>query len=367
MFEFSRADWCDPSEEQEIAESGQFIDDFKGEVLDSTLTRAARAEELKVFRERRVYDIVERSKIPKGAKIVGVRWVDTNKGSDSSPRIRSRLVCQEFNFGNNSSGEMFAPTPPLGATRLLFSGVASRGRSGPGTHRAMLLDFKRAFLYGDCERELYIELPEEDHRREDGKCVGLLRKAMYGTRDAPAVWQRLVRRVMAELGFTASRTSACVYVHGARGLRVVAHVDDFLVTGPKLELIELRRQLQKDYEVDGDILGFDPDEEREGKFLGRRIVHQPWGLELEADGKLVKSLLEEYAHDSACVDTPGTKDEKEPSEEPMGPQEAARFRRGSRDATAVWGLCLCVFYVCLFIIMIEDQMVVGVCSFISEC
>ena len=32
-------------------------------------------------------------------------------------------------------------------------------------------------------------------------------------------------------------------------------MDDFLVTGPKGELVELRRQLQRDYEVEGDILG----------------------------------------------------------------------------------------------------------------
>ena len=94
---------------------------------------------------------------------------------------------------------------------------------------------------------------------------------MYGTRDAPAVWQRLVKKVMTELGFTASRTSACVYVHRARGLRVVAHVDDFPVTDLKSELQELRRQLQHGYEVDGDMLGMEADEKAEGKFLGRKI------------------------------------------------------------------------------------------------
>ena len=75
----------------------------------------------------------------------------------------------------------------------------------------MLVDFKRAFLYGDVERELYIELPEEEPGRAGGQNVGRLRKAMYGTRDAPAVWQRLVRKVMTEMGFEASRTTPCVY------------------------------------------------------------------------------------------------------------------------------------------------------------
>ena len=97
----------------------------------------------------------------------------------------------------------------------------------------MLLDFKRAFFHGDCEREMYIEIPEDDERRDGGRCVGKLNKAMYGTRDAPAVWQRLVRRIMTKLGFRASKTMACVYAHARKHLKVVAHADDFLVTGPE--------------------------------------------------------------------------------------------------------------------------------------
>ena len=176
LMDFARADLCDPEEIKLEEAQGQYIDDLKGDVLDPGLARKARAEELEVFQERQVYDTVERSRVPRGAKVVGVRWVETNKGTASAPKVLSRLVCQEFNFGGDTSGDMFAPTPPLGATRFLLSGVASRSRSGPGVYRAMLLDFKRAFLYGDCERELYIELPSEDLRRQDGNCVGRLRK-----------------------------------------------------------------------------------------------------------------------------------------------------------------------------------------------
>ena len=153
--------------------------------------------------------------------------------------------------------------------------------------------------------------------------MGRFLKALYGTRDALAVWQRLVRRVMSELGFCASKTAACVYVHRPRGLRVVAHVDDFLVTGPKAELIELRQQFQKDYEVDGEILGGEPDEKHECKFLGKKIIHQAWGIELEADGRLVQRPLDEYGSEGPSIETPGLKDEKEPSDTPMTAAEAS--------------------------------------------
>ena len=88
---FTRADLCDP-EEEELC--GRYIDDLKGTEMDAKLTRAARKEELDEFRNRRVYDVVPRTSIRAGSKIVGVRWVDTDKGSPGAPRIRSRLVAQ---------------------------------------------------------------------------------------------------------------------------------------------------------------------------------------------------------------------------------------------------------------------------------
>ena len=131
-----------------------------------------------------------------GSKIAGVRWVETDKGTPEKPKVRSWLVAQEFATEADPLGELFAPTPPLAATRWVMSGAASRGRRGPGEERLMLLDFKKAFLYADIDRELYIELPEDDDRRQGGANVGLLNKAMYGTRDAPAAWSRLVRKCL---------------------------------------------------------------------------------------------------------------------------------------------------------------------------
>ena len=145
--EFERADLCELSEYVTDAEVGRYVDDVKGGELDLKLAQAARKDELQVFAERKVYQVVSRSSMRPGSKIVGVRWVETNKGTPEKPKVRSRLVCQEFAFGKDDpTGSLFAPTPPLAATRLLLSEVASQGRSGPGEKRVMLLDFKRAFL-----------------------------------------------------------------------------------------------------------------------------------------------------------------------------------------------------------------------------
>ena len=50
------------------------------------------------FRDMEVYEYVSREEAltdPTGT-VVGVRWVDHNKGTSLRPEVRSRLVAQEF-------------------------------------------------------------------------------------------------------------------------------------------------------------------------------------------------------------------------------------------------------------------------------
>ena len=92
------------------------------------------------------------------------------------------------------------------------------------------MDIKRAFLYADMGREVYINLPEEAKEGDSEEMVGLLKRAMYGTRDAPQCWQEHVKGVMEELGFSAGRANPCVFRHTTRDLVISVHVDDFILT-----------------------------------------------------------------------------------------------------------------------------------------
>ena len=84
------------------------MDDMKGIELSPELARRARREELEVFMERGVYEVVPRSDMKKGSKLIGIRWVETDKGTPGKPKVRSRLVCQEFAKGSTPE-EMFDP------------------------------------------------------------------------------------------------------------------------------------------------------------------------------------------------------------------------------------------------------------------
>jgi len=307
----------------------RFIDDTTGKELDAKLVRKARELELVTFREMGVYEYVPRGEARRsGGKLVGVRWVDVAKGDG----VRSRLVAQEF-AGKEEREDLFAGTPPLAAVKLLISEVATKVGAGRHEVKLMIADIKRAFLYGDIEDEIYVELPSEDPMKEQGY-VGHLRKAMYGTRAAPQVWQNVVRATMEKLGFTSSRCCPGVYWNRARELQVVTHVDDFLCGGPEAGLDWLRRELAKAFELKAVKIGGGVNDKNEEKFLGRTIAWEEHGISFEGDGKHAEVLLEEWAmEDSKPVSSPGVAEEKtvegDEQEKELPKEMATKFRRAA--------------------------------------
>ena len=136
----------------------------------------------------------------------------------AQPNIRCRLVAQELGYGERID-ELFSGTPSLMTMKMAF------------VHAEVVMDVKSAFLYGDCRRRIYIELPRQDSKHGDAEFVGRLQKAKYGTQDAPQIWAKDVQKVMEGLGIVVSMFQPSVYYHPSKDLLVVVHVDDFLCSG----------------------------------------------------------------------------------------------------------------------------------------
>ena len=73
-------------EDAKIEECWTYMDDIKGLELQPELARRARREELEVFMERGVYEVVPRSSMGRGSKLIGIRWVETDKGVPGKPK-----------------------------------------------------------------------------------------------------------------------------------------------------------------------------------------------------------------------------------------------------------------------------------------
>ena len=54
----------------------------------------------------------------------------------------------------------------------------------------MHIDVSRAYFHAKAQRPVLMRLPVEDRMDADAGKVGLMKKSMYGTRDAASNWER---------------------------------------------------------------------------------------------------------------------------------------------------------------------------------
>ena len=94
----------------------------------------------------------------------------------------------------NPSGEkldpqsVFSSMPPVECLKMLVSETMTVDRDSGvkvPTNRMAIWDVSRAHFYGEAEREVYTNLPED---MAQGGFVAKLQRTMYGTQDASNIW-----------------------------------------------------------------------------------------------------------------------------------------------------------------------------------
>ena len=93
-----------------------------------------------------------------------------------------------------------------------------------------IFDISRAHFMPMAERELYIEVPDEDKAEGEGDVMGRLNGNMYGFRDAASGWMKHSQKLLKEKGgyVVGEANPALFYKLKARG---AVHGDDFCVLG----------------------------------------------------------------------------------------------------------------------------------------
>ena len=176
---------ADVGEEQE--QDVVCFDDITGKELPWHAVREARELELKYLRDLGVYEKVdEKEAVEKyGITPVDTKWVHTDKAFEEEPQqIRSRMCAREFKSDDRL--DLYAGTPPLEALKAIISIAAN--------HKEMFstiyIDVSRAYFHGKAPRPVLIRLSVEERMGTDADKVGLMKKSIYGTRDAASNWER---------------------------------------------------------------------------------------------------------------------------------------------------------------------------------
>jgi len=110
---------------------------------------------------------------------------------------------------------------------------------------AILIDVDTAFLYGDLNEEIYMELPEGMTGFND-ECL-LLLKAPYGLVQAAQQWHKKFIGILKKIGFKGGTADPCLFIkQSACGIIIISvYVDDNFCVGHKKALTEFVEDLKK--------------------------------------------------------------------------------------------------------------------------
>ncbi|CAK0860738.1 unnamed protein product, partial [Prorocentrum cordatum] len=319
----------------------EFYDDLTGLPLDPTRVKAARRLEMDFMAQLGVWVYAREEDCQRelGRRPLSGRWVDIDKGDTDRPDYRSRLVAQETKAQSTIAGDdigaVFAATPPLECLRLICSMVMS---SDPSEGRVLrFLDISRAHPHCEIKRTVYIKLPEEDPMSQEIGTRGLLRMALYGTRDAGQNFELTTAETVIGAGCDQSAFSPYVYCHKDLQVSFFHHGDDFVLEGSRGGTESICEALKTKFIVkDRGVLGPAPTDAKEITRLDRAMRwRDPWcqggeAIEREADPRRAQILHAQLGMDprtTKSLSTPGLSQKLTPEvERELNEHEAAEYR-----------------------------------------
>jgi histone deacetylase 1/2 len=196
--------------------------------------RAAMSAEYDALQQNRTWRLVDR---PIGANVVTGKWVFKHKLNPDGTleRYKARWVVRGFTQrAGVDFGETFSPVVKPATIRTILTIAASR------RWPTKQLDVSNAFLHGHLQEHVLCQQPTGfvDAERPDAVC--LLNKSLYGLRQAPRAWFTRFATFIAKLGFQATRSDSSLFVlhHGSEVSYLLLYVDDIVLTGSSLDLLQ---------------------------------------------------------------------------------------------------------------------------------
>lgn len=195
------------------------------EASQNPLWVEAMKKELEALSKNKTWVVVT---LPKGKKAIGCKWVYKVKlKSDGTlERFKARLVAKGYNqkYGIDYD-ETFSPVVKMTTIRCVLAIAASQ------KWIVYQLDVNNAFLHGNLNEEVYIHMLERVENPKGKVC--LLKKSLYGLKQASRQWHNKLLEELKSLGYVQSKNDYSLFTKRTSHFIVIVtvYVDDILITG----------------------------------------------------------------------------------------------------------------------------------------
>ena len=143
--------------------------------------------------------------------------------------------------------ETFAPVTKMNTIRVLLSLAVNLDWN---LHQ---FDVKNAFLNGDLEEEVYMEIPPGLKQLSGGKQVCRLLKSLYGLKQSPRAWFDRFTKAVKEQGYLQGQLDHTLFIKRTSDGKItilIVYVDDMIVTGDnEVEIARLKGILSQEFEI----------------------------------------------------------------------------------------------------------------------
>lgn len=228
----------------------------------------AMKEEISSLQKCGTWSLVD---LPPNRKPIGCKWVFKKKVDVKGmvSRYKARLVAQGFSqkYGEDYD-QVFAPVVKYSTLRVLLS------IAGKEKFLVRHLDAKTAFLNGVLDETIFMQQPPGFEIDGQEKKVCLLKKGIYGLKQAARAWNQLIHSVLLDNNFVQSEADSCMYVRGEWPsiCYLLIYVDDILViTKSPKTVADVMQMLNSHFEMKdlGDVkqyLGLEIEQDEDGNY-----------------------------------------------------------------------------------------------------
>ena len=210
--------------------------------------RKAIKKEFHDMMKRGVWRRIKRSEVPSDRRTIGSKWVFKRKRDG---RYRARLCGLGYTqVAGVDFNANFAPVVNDVTFRLLLVIKMMNNWN------AELIDIETAFLHGEMEELIFMDLPEGLNviegidENNDDDCV-ILDKCIYGTVQSARQWAKKFKQTLKKLNFNVSLLDPCLMSRtDEHGMTILCiYVDDVLIIGNQEAIDETIKDIEKEFDI----------------------------------------------------------------------------------------------------------------------